>query len=410
MGKVLATGPAPPSLATMLGNALGSNFGQGFAPGFQQGHQDAKLAEQFNPVREVLAQKLQGAVNMTPGQALISQITQDPAMFARVMQNPAELQNLHTLNTMAQPQEQAGTGFAHLDELNRTYELYQEARDKGEERRAGILLRRVEDMAGGPIDPDLDLVHWVKPDGTVQSIQSDKRGNHFDLTGEPLALPADARVIESMGLTGGQNDVIGDSEAAQLRTAEAATQNFVDTVGDTLQMLSESPDANTFVGRIAALAGDLKAEAKALGRNMGFEFEDSVLEPETYAESFDDLGISNRRMQSLITALAFQAAAAHNHTGRDVTNRDVERFIVEVGAESADPVAFAQVLQDVAQRAVRGFQNNYKVRRREEFPGDFGLSQLPGFTPPPDEGQGATGVAPGEFPESDEEFLRLLGD
>ena len=86
----------------------------------------------------------------------------------------------------------------------------------------------------------------------------------------------------------------------------------------------------------------------------------------------------------MITSLAFQAAAAAGSRGQSVSNRDIERFIGQVGGSAANPEAFAAVLRDEAERTARNFRNNFFVRTQKEFKGDLGLEGLvtPSVTAP----------------------------
>lgn len=170
---------------------------------------------------------------------------------------------------------------------------------------------------------------------------------------------------------------VGGTESRNLRDAEVATRNFVNTAGDALQLLQENPDINTAMGKAAGIVNNLQQEAGAFARGIGLEFDTSTLDPSKHKETFDRLGIDNARMQSLITSMAFQAAAASGQTGRSVSDRDVRRFIEEIGASSADPRAFSQVLNDLAGRTVRNFKTNLAVRTGREIEDDLGVSQLP---------------------------------
>ncbi len=141
-----------------------------------------------------------------------------------------------------------------------------------------------------------------------------------------------------------------------LAEAEINVRSFVSTTDDALKMLQDNPDINTFVAKSAGIVNDLKQEAKSLGRNLGMKFDPGHLEPEAHKGQFDALGIKNRQMQSLITSLAFQAAAASGQSGRSISNKDIERFIAEIGATSSDPRAFEAVLKDVRERTLRKHQ------------------------------------------------------
>jgi CBS domain-containing protein len=150
-----------------------------------------------------------------------------------------------------------------------------------------------------------------------------------------------------------------------IRSARVAAQNYSNTAEDAIALLEESPDVNTFVGRAASVANSLQAEGKAIARAAGVEFDESILEPSNYSSQFEDLGINNRRLQGIITSGAFQAAAASGQTGRSVSDKDMQRFIGEFGANASDPQAFAATLRDSVNRTVRNLRN-----RSEELYGE----------------------------------------
>lgn len=206
------------------------------------------------------------------------------------------------------------------------------------------LMRQTRDDQGN--------IQFVTPPGDIQLVGTSQ-------TGTP----------EELGLSG--------SEETALRDQEVAARNFVDTTNQALQMLQENPDVNTFSARAGAVVNDLQQEGKALARASGLEIEDGVFDTSNYESSFDNLGIQSERMKSLFVSLAFQAATASGQTGRSVSDKDVERFMQQVGQQSSDPRALSQVLRDTAERTVNNFRNSYRTRRGEQFQGDLGVSQLP---------------------------------
>lgn len=192
-------------------------------------------------------------------------------------------------------------------------------------------------------------------------------------SGMQLTVGPDGEVQFTQGR--GQADM-SKGESEKLRNAEISTRNFVTTVGDAIEMLEKNPDINTFTARAAGLVNNLQQEGRAIAAALGKNFDERMLDPSIHAETFDRLGIENARMRGLITALAFQAAAASNQAGRDVTEKDIRRFIEEVGAGSSDPRAFAEALQDVAGRTVRNFQTNYEVRMGKPFSGEINVPSM----------------------------------
>ena len=247
---------------------------------------------------------------------------------------------------------------------------------------------------------NLSILSQVMPDGQIRTIQGDGNGGFFDLQGKKLDISPDARLVENTTLSGSQADLgLNDPEMKELRDSEVATRTFIATATDAIKMLDETPDINTFVASAANIANNIKQEARAVGRALGVEIDVGLLEPDTHADTFDALGISNQEMRGMITSLAYQAAAASGQAGRDVSNRDVVRFIQEIGGSSTDPRAFKASIRNVADRTDRAFRINYATRLGKEFDGDLGIGQLGGE--PQSDPNDLSGL-------SDEEFLNML--
>lgn len=149
-----------------------------------------------------------------------------------------------------------------------------------------------------------------------------------------------------------------------------------------LQILEENPDINTVVSSAAAFANNLRAEARALGNFTGTRAEvESFINPDRYTTEFEELGIRNVEMQSLINSLAYTVAKANDPSGR-LSDVDVKNAIREIGAASRDAGTFSRVLRNVAARSARNFQIDYRTRTGQDFTGDLGLGNLPtGGTP-----------------------------
>jgi len=230
----------------------------------------------------------------------------------------------------------------------------------------------------GREDPDRAIVQIMRADGTIEQGFDDGQGNFFDNQNRPITLGPGDRAVRA-SLTGSAADLgLGDAEMTKLRDSEVAAKTFIATAGDAIRLLEQSPDVNTFVAGAANLVNSLQQEASAIGRSFGVDFDAGILDPATHSNTFDRLGIQNAQVKSLVTSLAFQAAAAAGQTGRGVSDRDVRRFIEEIGANSADPRAFASTIRDVASRVDRGFRINFSTRANREFEGDLGLEALGG--------------------------------
>ena len=220
--------------------------------------------------------------------------------------------------------------------------------------------------------PKLQIVQRAS-DGNIQTLQTDERGNFYDLRGNPVNLDPSDRIIEGTTLTGGAEDLgLPKSEATELRNSEIATSQFIATANDALDMLEQTPDINTFTAKAAGIVNDLQQEAKSLASATGIEFDTDLLDPSNHADTFDALGIQNRRMQSIITSLGYSRALANNPDGR-ISNADLNAAIREIGGSASDPRAFAEVLQDNIRRTVRGFEINYRIRSGNDYDGDLGV-------------------------------------
>ena len=218
-----------------------------------------------------------------------------------------------------------------------------------------------------------NIVQVYPENGDPFSALIDKFGNFKDFRGNKITLGEGDRVVKDSTLSGSAEEMgITSNEAEDMRDAEISTTNFLDTVDDALSMLNKSPDINTLVAGGASIVNNLQQEAAAIGRSFGVEINEAMLDPSMHAESFDGLGIDNQRIRSIVTSLAFQAAAAAGQTGRSVSEKDVRRFIEEIGSASSDPRAFEAVLKDVARRTVRNFSNQYRIKMGQDYSG--GLS------------------------------------
>jgi hypothetical protein len=218
----------------------------------------------------------------------------------------------------------------------------------------------------------------LKPDGSLVSIQTDQRGNFYSMQGEEYDIPEGAMVVEGSSITGTPQEMnIGNAEFRQLRDGESATTAVIASVGDMLQILENNPDINTIVSSAAVFANNIRAEARAIGNATGTRAEvESLINPDRFTSEFEELGIRNVEMQSLINSLAYTVAKANDPSGR-LSDVDVRNAIKEIGASSRDAVTFSRVLRNVAARTARNFQIDYKTRTGQDFTGDLGLGNLP---------------------------------
>lgn len=241
------------------------------------------------------------------------------------------------------------------------YEVVQEP-ERPEPERANIVPQGQDQPVSAMISPHTGVATW------------------FEEGRRRFARPGEYSTV-GQNVQGTREDVIG-AEARNLRDLEVNTKNFVGTVGETLDFLNENPDANTWTGQAAAFVNDLQQEAIGLARNTGFYEEDiqdsNLLDPEKYGNKFDELGIANRELRSMLTSLAYQDARRFEN-GRLSTD-DIRLAFDRIGAQSSDPRAIANVLRNSAERAKRHFENSWTTRKEREDappPPSVGLENLP---------------------------------
>lgn len=260
-------------------------------------------------------------------------------------------------------------------------------------------------MQGWELDEQGNAVRPIQLVRTDQGVR--QQVNDPDAPGGVrLTAPPERYTTVETRVEGTPDEVLPSGEQTKLRDQKVAAMNFVDTTGQALNLLQENPDINTWTARGAALINNLQQEGKAMARAAGMEFNEDVLDPSNYQNTFDDLGIQSDRMKSLFVSLAFQAATASGQTGRSVSDRDVERFMRQVGQSSSDPRAMAQVLRDTAERTVNNYRNSVRARTGEDPQSDLGLSQLPTYESPNQGGEVGTRENPAT-PQTQEDYEAL---
>lgn len=319
-------------------------------------------------------------------------------------------------------------GIAEPNELPEQFDpnFMRSLQGKAEGRLSGSDLVKVQGPDGSPVfvpaeqavglsayqegeKPSYDAKNVLLPDGSYvrgrETGQGDLQIRGQDGSWQPA--PRDARMVGT-NITGSEEDVgAGKKEMRDLRTQEVNTKKFIATTSDALKMLEENPDINTWTARASSLINNLQQEAKALARQTGVEFDASKLDPSKHKETFDELGIQNPRMRSMVVSLAFQRALANNPGGR-ISEPDFQSALREIGANASDPRALSATLRDVANRAARGFRIGYETRLDKPYEGDLGLSGIQPQEPAQQPGPTREQAAQQPEVEVDEETQRLL--
>lgn len=402
LSGVFATPDPRPSRAQGIAAAL-SGFGagvQGRGPEYVMAMQEQQKAlsqeRQQAMIQDALAvnnllsqNNVEGAMNLMNRRVnLINQLGGDPSDTLEVME-------LVQTGRVPEAQQLIG-GFLGQAQAMGLYQPPQAQQIKaGDITESGqalfatpegqVVARDVQGFRAPEPKPETELarkfVQQVMPDGTFRTLQTDQRGNFFDTAGNAVQLPAGANLVEGTVMQGKPEDFNTTSaEFRQLRDRESATRATIATIGDMLGMLQENPNINTFVSNAAGFVNNLSAEVKALANAMGAREEvDALINPDRFSSEFNELGIRNRQMQSLINGLAYAVARSNDPSGTRVSDADVRNAIREIGGSSSDPVAFSRVLTDVARRADRNYRIDYRTRTGGNYQDDLGIEAISGI-------------------------------
>jgi len=211
---------------------------------------------------------------------------------------------------------------------------------------------------------DLDPFQAILPDGTQQTVLYDGKGGYYDVT-EPtkkITLEDDTQLFRSSQV-GAPTDYANPQEVG-LKQSQIDTAQFTTGVNNVLKELDDAPDANTAAARLGGVFNNLVQEAETV-MNL-----DNAGERTKLFEKLE-LGTKSAEMQSMLIGLAYQAAKAEGQKGRDVSNADIERFMVQLGANSSDPEVLKRNLTRLKKQAQERFSTQYSFVRNEPWQGSF---------------------------------------
>lgn len=160
-----------------------------------------------------------------------------------------------------------------------------------------------------------------------------------------------------------------------LGEAEIATRNAIRQTGELMEIFEETPEAGSITASAVSKAKAMAAEGRAIAQQMNIDIEGTSADPDSYSSEFAQLGIQDARAQSLITSLAFTAAAASGQTGRSVSDRDVARFVQRIGGGWRSPDERMAILRDFREELQNNFRTRYRVTRGQEFEGSFDIPE-----------------------------------
>lgn len=211
---------------------------------------------------------------------------------------------------------------------------------------------------------DLDPFQAILPDGTQQTVLYDGKGGYYDVT-EPtkkITLEDDTQLFRSSQV-GAPTDYANPQEV-DLKQSQIDTAQFTTGVNNVIKALEENPDANTAVAKLGGVFNNLVQEAEAV-----MNLENKGDRTELFKRL--DIGVDSAAMQSMLIGLAYQAAKAEGQRGRDVSNADIERFMRQLGANSADPRVLIQNLTRLKKEAQDRFATQYSFVRNAPWQGSF---------------------------------------
>lgn len=214
-----------------------------------------------------------------------------------------------------------------------------------------------EGQSGGPLVQLFDAQGQSK--GSMR--RDDPRVDQF------LAANPGATVV-STSLQASSTEGLSRSDRSkglkELRDARIATRQAIGTAEDIDQTLEEEGDrVLSAAGGIARATASIAAQVSAVVGIADAELAER-LDPSRYSETFQEIGglaAQSAELQSAIVNLAFAAAASSGQSGRDVSDRDVARFIREIGAGTASADTFRATLRSFARRLDR----NLRIRTEE---------------------------------------------
>ena len=170
-----------------------------------------------------------------------------------------------------------------------------------------------------------------------------------------------------------------------LMAREINARKAIAALDSGVQYVTDNPDANTIVSTVAAFTNEVKAEIGAALRLMG---KGNISAPEVmsvtnplYEQSFKELGITDAVRKAKFLDLAYIVAAARGQKGRDLSDKDVNRFIQILGTNKAGYESVVATLTQLRESLAREYSIEHNVYANayddiESIPEDFLLTPI----------------------------------
>lgn len=216
----LATGPVL-SRGALLGQQVGGALGQSLGQGATDRFGEIELIKQYDPVRQVLAERLGQGPASTPGQQLLQGLTQDPLAFAKAMEDPQTIAALTgTANMAAAPQVEEDP----VDKAIRFITQAETAAAQGDTIRPPLLRARAAqllDMKPGE-GPNLDMFVATVGGESIPVQRDPKSGTFKDLNGGDITLDEGTQIFELSKIASG-------GQPREMRNDPNGVLRYVDT-------------------------------------------------------------------------------------------------------------------------------------------------------------------------------------
>ena len=212
------------------------------------------------------------------------------------------------------------------------------------------------------------------PDGDFVRGRELPNGRVVDLEGNEFS--EDARVVGLSLAASNQNDLPKATQTA-LNEEQIGIENYTSLANEAIDLLESNPDANSLVAEGSRIFRNVRSEFDAVMRNFGIDLAEGVTKNDLfdiskYDSEFDRMGLENPALKKLYLSLALSNAQAEaGQTGRALSDKDIERFLQQQGANLKDPEVAAEILKRNAQRMQEAFKRSYRIRTGEKFPNEL---------------------------------------
>ena len=219
---------------------------------------------------------------------------------------------------------------------------------------------------------------WAEIDLIMERAAKTETARVEALAGRPL-LP---REKQFMGLPPGEKvsrkslyadkgaTIPPKEEQTRLRIKEANVRRVNTVTSQIVDLLTNSDgtdrsDVLAFSGALARTTKGLVDQTKVLLRTAGVDFRPEQTDVDRYKDILDEVlspALDSAVLRSAIVNLAFSAAAASGQDSKSVSDRDIKRFIVEIGENTGSATIFKGVLRSFALRQEEGFQLDFQAQ------------------------------------------------